>query len=160
MDLLEQTYILRSLPPFEGNIKKRLVKSPKVYIRDSGLLHNLLQIQDFNELLGNPVLGASWEGMVIENICSSLRNCRFSFFRSATGDELDLIIQKGNKTIAIECKASTAPKVSKGFYRALEIVKPDKTYIVAPVNGQFPFSENIFVSGLAEIVEYLTGYFN
>lgn len=160
LDLLEQTYVLRSLQPYEGNIKKRLVKSPKVYVRDSGLLHNLLQIQDFNALMGNPILGASWESMVIENICSALRNCRFSFFRSATGDELDLVIQKGNKTIAIECKASTAPKVSKGFYRAIEIVKPDKTYIVAPVTDQFPFSENIFVSGLTEIVENLTDYFN
>ena len=101
LDLLNQTFILRSLQPFEGNVKKRLVKSPKVYLRDTGLLHRLLQINDFEALMGNPVFGASWEGMVIENICSSLRDCQFSFFRSATGDEIDLIIQRQNVTIAI-----------------------------------------------------------
>jgi predicted AAA+ superfamily ATPase len=88
---MEQTFVLRSLKPFAKNIKKRLVKSPKIYVRDSGLLHRLLKIDDFNTLLGNPVFGASWEGMVIENIISSLHDCDFSFYRSATGDELDLI---------------------------------------------------------------------
>ncbi|MGI6571977.1 MAG: ATP-binding protein [Fermentimonas sp.] len=91
IDLMEQTFVLRSLKPFAKNIKKRLVKSPKIYVRDSGLLHRLLKIDDFNTLLGNPVFGASWEGMVIENIISSLHDCDFSFYRSATGDELDLI---------------------------------------------------------------------
>jgi len=85
--------------------QKRLAKSPKIYVRDSGLLHRLLQVDDFNSLMGNPVFGASWEGFVIENIIASLRDCYYSFYRSATGDELDLIIEKGNRTIAVECKA-------------------------------------------------------
>ena len=155
LDLLEQTFILRSLQSYESNVKKRLVKTPKVYVRDTGLLHRLLQITDFNSLLGNPIFGASWEGLVIENICSSFNNCEFSFFRSATGDELDLIIHKPNKVIAIECKASTAPKLSKGFWRALDIVKPDKTYIVAPVTSNYPIEKEITVCSLVDIIELL-----
>lgn len=143
LDLLEQTFVLRSLPPYELNLKKRLVKSPKVYVRDSGLLHRLLQIDDFNSLLSNPVFGASWEGLVIENICSSLRNCQFYFYRSARGEEIDLIIQKADKTIAIECKASSSPKLTNGFWKALETVKPDLTYLVAPIKGKFPVEKDV-----------------
>ncbi|MBN2891398.1 MAG: ATP-binding protein [Bacteroidales bacterium] len=156
LDLLSQTFILRVLEPYSTNIKKRLIKSPKVYIRDSGLLHNLLGIRDFNALMGNPVFGASWEGLVIENICSSLRNCQFSFYRTATGDEIDLIIQKNNKTIAIECKASTAPKLSKGFWRAKEIVMPQMSYIVAPVNENYKIKDDVLVCNLSEIIEILS----
>lgn len=152
IDLMEQTFIIRSLPPFEKNIKKRLVKSPKIFVRDSGLLHRLLQVDDFNTLMGNPVFGASWEGFVIENIVSSLRDCKFSFYRSATGDELDLLIERGNRTIAVECKASSAPQVTKGFWRAIETIKPDKTYIIAPISGFYQFKNNVEVCGLSEFL--------
>ena len=157
LDLLEQTFILRSLPPYELNIKKRLVKSPKVFVRDSGLLHRLLQIDDYNSLLSHPVLGSSWEGMVVENICSSLRDCQFSFYRSATGDELDLVIKKGRKVIAVESKASTAPKLTNGFWRAIEIVKPEFTYVVAPVSEKFPVAKKVLVCNLNEVIDILTG---
>jgi len=156
LDLLEQTFILRSLKPYEINVKKRLVKTPKVYVRDSGLLHQLLQINDFNSLIGNPVFGSSWEGLVVETICSTLKNCQFSFYRSATGDEIDLLIHKQNKVIAIECKASSAPKLSAGFWRALEIINPDKTYVVAPINDNYPLKEGITVCGLIELIEMLS----
>ncbi|MDA3867796.1 MAG: ATP-binding protein [Salinivirgaceae bacterium] len=156
LDLLEQTFILRSLPSYELNTKKRLVKSPKVYVRDSGLLHRLLQIDDYNALLGHPIVGSSWEGLVIENICSSFRDCQFSFYRSAIGSELDLIIQKGSKVIAIECKASTAPKLTKGFWKAIEVVKPEFTYVVAPVLEKFPIAEKVWVCNLSELIHMLT----
>lgn len=153
IDLMEQTFIIRSLPPFEKNIKKRLVKSPKIFVRDSGLLHRLLQVDDFNSLMGNPVFGSSWEGFVIENIISSLRDCKFSFYRSATGDELDLLIERGSRTIAVECKASSAPQVTKGFWRALETTKPDKTYIVSPVSASYPFKNDVEVCGLSDFLK-------
>ncbi|MDR0970623.1 MAG: ATP-binding protein [Lentimicrobiaceae bacterium] len=153
IDLMEQTFILRSLPPFEKNIKKRLIKSPKIYVRDSGLLHRLLQIDDFNTLMGNPVFGASWEGFVIENIIASLRDCQFSFYRSAAGDELDLIIERGVHTIAVECKASSAPQVTKGFWGAIETVKPDKTYIVSPVSTSYIFKNGVEVCGLNDFLK-------
>ena len=158
LDLLNQTFLLRSLQPYEGNVKKRLIKSPKVYVRDTGLLHRLLQINDFDALMGNPVFGASWEGLVIENICSSLRDCQFSFFRSAAGDEIDLIVQRQNTTIAIECKASTAPQLTKGFWRALETVQPDKTFIVAPVTGHYAIKNDVEVCGLMEVINRLDIY--
>ncbi|MBP1640459.1 MAG: hypothetical protein H6Q17_2042 [Bacteroidetes bacterium] len=153
IDLMEQTFIIRSLSPFEKNVKKRLVKSPKIYVRDSGLLHRLLQIDDFNSLMGNPVLGSSWEGFVIENIISSLKDCQFSFYRSATGDELDLLIERGTRTIAVECKASSAPQVTKGFWNAIEMTKPDKTYIVSPVSASYPFKNDVEVCGLSDFLK-------
>lgn len=153
IDLLEQTFIIRSLPPFEKNIKKRLVKSPKIYVRDSGLLHRLLQISDFNSLMGNPVFGASWEGFVIENIISSLHDCKFSFYRSATGDELDLLVERGNRMVAVECKASSAPQVTKGFWNAIETIQPDKTYIISPVSSSYLFKQNVEVCGLSDFLK-------
>lgn len=153
IDLMEQTFIIRSLPPFEKNIKKRLVKSPKIYVRDSGLLHRLLQVDDFNSLMGNPVFGSSWEGFVIENIISSLKDCKFSFYRSAIGDELDLLIERGTRTIAVECKASSAPQVTKGFWSAIETIKPDKTYIVSPISASYPFKNDVEVCGLSDFLK-------
>jgi uncharacterized protein len=153
IDLMEQTFIIRSLPPFENNIKKRLVKSPKIYVKDSGLLHRLLQVDDFNSLMGNPIFGASWEGFVIENIVSSLRDCKFSFYCSATGDELDLLIERDTRTIAIECKASSAPQVTKEFWNAIETTKPDKTYIVSPVATSYPFKNDVEVCGLSDFLK-------
>lgn len=153
IDLLEQTFIVRTLPPYEVNVKKRLVKSPKVFVRDSGILHQLLAIPNFNSLLGNPVFGSSWEGMVIENIIVNKSSWDYFFYRTATGDEIDLILKKGTKIIAIECKASDAPKVTKGFFRSLEVVKPDKTYIIAPTNDTYQIQENITVIGLTNFLK-------
>lgn len=158
IDLMEQTFIVRRLPPFERNIKKRLVKSPKIYVRDSGLLHRLLQVDDFNTLIGNPIFGPSWEGMVIENIIASLPDCTFSFYRSAAGEELDLIIERGSKTVAIECKASSAPQVGKNFWKAIETVMPDKTYIVAPVSSGYPFKDNLDVCSLSAVIGRLRDF--
>lgn len=153
IDLLEQTFIIRTLLPYEINIKKRIVKSPKVYIRDTGLLHRILQIDDFNSLMGNPVFGASWEGMVIENILSILRGWMPFFYRTATGDELDLVLRKGSKIIAVECKASTAPQPGKGFWRAIQDVAPDQTYIIAPVPDSYSLKSNVYVTGIVEFLK-------
>lgn len=152
IDLLEQTFIVRTIQPFEINIKKRLVKSPKVFVRDSGILHQLLAIPDFNSLLGNPVFGSSWKGIVIENILVNMSSWDYFFYRTATGDEIDLILKKGNQTIAIECKSSTVPKVTKGFYRSLEVIKPNKTFIIAPINDTYKLSEDITVIGLENFI--------
>lgn len=152
IDLLEQTFILRTIPAFEINIKKRLIKAPKVYVRDSGLLHQLLQIDTFNDLLGNPVFGSSWEGFVIENIIENMPDWNYFFYRTATGDEVDLILQKGNRTIVVECKASKAPKVTKGFWKALDVLAPEKTYIIAPINEIYPIKDKVFVCGIKQFL--------
>ncbi len=153
IDLLEQTFIVRTIPPFEVNIKKRLVKSPKVFVRDSGVLHQLLAIPNFNSLLGHPIFGSSWEGIVLENIIVNMSSWDYFFYRTATGDEIDLVLKKGNQVIAIECKASDAPKVTKGFYRSLEVIKPNKTYIIAPTNDTYQLQENITVIGLVNFLK-------
>ncbi len=152
IDLLEQTFILRTVFPYESNVKKRLVKSPKIYIRDSGLLHRLLAIDTFNDLLGNPIVGASWEGMVIENIIENKPDWNFYFYRTATGDELDLVLEKGNKRIAIECKISTAPKVTKGFWRAVEVVQPQQIFIIIPIPANYSIAPQVTVCGLSEFL--------
>jgi len=155
IDILEQTYLVRTLQPYFTNTKKRLVKSPKVYLRDSGLLHQLLSIRNFNELLGQPIFGASWEGLVVENVCASLRNATFSFYRTATGDEIDLIVEKADKTIAIECKASTAPNVTQGFWKSLDDIHPDKAYVVAPVETSFDLKNGVKVCNLIELLDFI-----
>lgn len=152
IDLLEQTFIVRTLLPYEINVKKRLVKSPKVFVRDSGILHQLLAISDYNSLLGNPIFGSSWEGVVVENVIVNRPDWDYYFYRTATGDELDLILTKGNQRIAIECKASTAPKLTKGFYRALEVVQPQKTFVIIPTQVWYDIAPNITVCGLDEFL--------
>lgn len=153
LDLFEQTFLVRSLEPYIINVKKRLVKSPKVYVRDSGILHQLLQINDFNQLLGNPVFGSSWEGVVIENVIAEMPEWQPYFYRTATGDEIDLVMVKGDRKIAIECKASTAPQLTKGFWTVIDEVKPEHVWVVAPINDSYPIKENVTVCGLSQIVQ-------
>ena len=158
IDIFEQTFIMRSLSPFEINVKKRMVKSPKMYVRDNGLLHQLLGIKNNEALFGHPVFGSSWEGLVIEQILSALE-CPAYFFRTATGDEMDLVIELNGKLIAIECKASTAPQPTKGFYRALEILQPYHTFIVAPITSEsYKLQEKISVCSLKDILKVLKSY--
>lgn len=152
IDLFDQTFIFRTLYPYEINVKKRLVKSPKIYVRDSGLLNSILQIEDFNDLLGHPVFGASWEGLVIENILSGLKGWSPFFYRTATGDEIDLVLVKGGKILAVECKASTSPQLTKGFWRSLEVLNPVCTYVVSLIEGSYPIKENVVVCGLDYIL--------
>lgn len=158
LDIMEQTYIIRSLPPYYVNTKKRLVKAPKIYIRDSGILHQILQIPSFNELLGNTIIGNSWEGLVVENVCSLARHAQCFFYRSATGDEMDLLLQYPNNLIAIECKSSSAPSVTEGFWKSIEFLNPSHTYIVAPVESSYPMAANIYVCNLSEMLRIIVSF--
>ncbi|MCK5097051.1 MAG: DUF4143 domain-containing protein, partial [Desulfobacteraceae bacterium] len=148
IDILEQTFIVRVLTPYSKNTKKRLIKSPKVYIRDSGILHALLGIETMEELFANPVYGSSFEGFIIENILSQLPRWQASYYRTSNGAEIDLILTKGPRTIAVEIKSSTSPKVSKSFWTSLETIAPDQTYIIAPVEDTYPIAENVLVMPL------------
>ncbi|MBQ3677769.1 MAG: ATP-binding protein [Bacteroidales bacterium] len=158
LDIMEQTYIIRSLPPYYVNTKKRLVKAPKIYIRDSGILHQILQIPSFNELLGNTIIGNSWEGLVVENVCSLARHAQCFFYRSATGDEMDLLLQYPNNLIAIECKSSSAPSVTEGFWKSIEFLNPSHTYIVAPVESSYPMAANVYVCNLSEMLRIIVSF--
>jgi predicted AAA+ superfamily ATPase len=153
IDLMEQAFVIRALPSFGKETRKQLVKSSRIYVRDSGLVHRLLQLDDFQSLQSNPIFGPSWEGFAIENIISSLRDCAFSFYRNVTGDEVDLLIEKGSRMIAVECKASLAPQVTRGFWNAINDAKADEAYIVAPVNRPYLFKHDVMVYGLAEFLK-------
>lgn len=153
LDILEQTFMVRVLRPFEGNLKKRLVKSPKVYIRDSGILHTLLEIDTATDLFGHPVFGASWEGWCIEQIVHALPEWRASFFRTATGEEVDLILERGKRRLAFEFKASAAPQVTKGFFSVLDMLKPVHTWVVCPMDGEgYSLRDNVKVAGIGEML--------
>ncbi|MFN0314681.1 MAG: ATP-binding protein [Burkholderiales bacterium] len=158
LDHLEATLMVRQLPPYFTNLGKRLVKSPKVYVRDSGLLHYLLNIREVNDLLGHPATGASWEGFVVEQIYSRLAfNEMASFYRTAAGAELDLIVESGGKKLGFEIKFSSAPKVTKGFWQACEDVGVNAAYIVAPVRDGWPLAANVRVASLMEAIAALSG---
>ena len=156
LDILEETFVARTLAPFEANVKKRLVKSPKTYIRDVGVLHRLLEIKDFNSLLGNPIFGYSWEGFAIENILSEVKDWNGYFYRTASGNEIDLVLEKGDKIIAAEFKASKNPILGKGFYLALEDIGASEAWVVIPTTDEsFKIAKNITVSGIADFSNYL-----
>ena len=153
IDLLEQTFVVRALPPFAENVKKRLVKSPKVYIRDSGILHALLNIETMEDLFAHPIYGASYEGYVIENIVTQFPRWQASFYRTSNGAEIDLILTKGMRKIALEIKSSTSPKVSTSFWNSIDTIKPDRTVVIAPVDGEYPLAEQVMVMPLHAFIE-------
>ncbi|WP_419662650.1 hypothetical protein Dvar_31160 [Desulfosarcina variabilis str. Montpellier] len=150
IDLLEQTFMVRTLVPYSGNIKKRLVKSPKVYIRDSGILHALLDIETMEDLFGHPVYGSSFEGFVIENIVSRLPRWEPSFYRTSNGAEIDLVLTRGTKKIAVEIKSSTTPKLTQRFWNCIDDISPDKTVVIAPVDSPYPIADQVMVMSLAD----------
>ena len=153
IDILEQTFIIRVLKPYTKNVKKRLVKSPKVYIRDTGLLHALLNIETNDELFSHPIYGSSFESYVVENICYNLKNWNFYFYRANSGTELDLVLEKAGKIIAIEIKASTSAKASRGFWTAIEDIKADKKYIIAPIKDTYPIQNNVTATHLSTFLK-------
>jgi predicted AAA+ superfamily ATPase len=153
LDLLEETFMVRQLLPFYANVKKRLIKSPKVYIRDSGLLHTLLHIGVIDDLQGHPSLGSSWEGFVIEQIFSLMpENRETYFYRTNAGAEIDLIIlDKKNSPIAIEIKYSLSPGLSRGFWTAFKELSCHRGYVIYPGNESYPIGKNILVLPIEEL---------
>ncbi len=146
LDALCGAFLVRRLEPLHGNLGKRLVKSPKVYVRDSGLLHHLLGVMTVDDLIGHPGAGASWEGFVIEQICNRLpRGATASFYRTAAGAELDLVVETGKRKIGYEVKFSSAPKVTKGFWQACSDLAVDRAYVVAPVREPWPLANDVEV---------------
>lgn len=160
--LLVDLLLVRRLPPYHVNVGKRLVKSPKTYIRDSGLTHALLGIETRDDLLGHPVAGPSWEGFVIESLLAvAPTGAHASFYRTAAGAEIDLILEMGARhgIWAIEVKRTSAPRVEKGFRAALDDIKPKRSFVVHGGNDRFPLGngiEAISVRGLAKVLAELS----
>ena len=157
IDLLTDLLLVRQLMPFHRNLGKRLVKSRKVYVRDSGLVHALLGIRKFNELAGHPVVGASWEGMVIENLLEvAPQRTMASFYRTAVGAEIDLVLEiPGHGMWAIEIKRSTAGRPEKGFYIACQDLKPDRRFVVNAGNEQYPIDAETQAIGVRKLAAML-----
>jgi predicted AAA+ superfamily ATPase len=145
LDLLVDLLLVRRLPPWHANLGKRLVKSPKIYVRDSGLVHALLGLRDQEAILGHPISGASWEGFVIDTLIRvAPAETGASFYRTSAGAEIDLVLSLPNGGIwAIEVKRSLSPKVGKGFHLACEDLRPERKFIVYPGRERFPMQGGI-----------------
>ncbi len=158
IDLLVDLLLVRRLRPFVANIGKRLIRSPKVYVRDSGLLHALLGIEDYNELSGHPVVGQSWEGFVIENLLAAApEQTTASFYRTAAGAEIDLVLElPGNHGLwAIEIKRGLVAKVEKGFHIGCDDIKPDRRIVTYPGGESYSLGRGLDVVGVRQLAETL-----
>jgi len=159
LDLLVDLLLVRRLPPWHGNVKKRLVKAPKVYVRDSGLVHALLGIGEREALLGHPVAGGSWEGLAIESlIAAAPSGTEAHFFRTAAGAELDLLLQLPGrrKPWAIEIKSGHAPKLERGFHLACDSVRPERRLVAYGGAERFPLAEDVEAVPLVELCAELS----
>jgi len=159
LELLEDLLLIRTLRPWSGNVGKRLVKTPKAYIRDSGLTHALLNISTADDLFGHPVVGASWEGFVIENLLSCLpTGATYWFYRTSAGAEIDLVIERGPANVcAIEIKRSQAPSISKGFHMGCEDIGATQRYVVYAGNERYALSKDVTAMPLRDMMETLAG---
>jgi uncharacterized protein len=154
IDILTDLLLLRRIEPWHENVKKRLVKSPRYYVRDSGILHRLLGIGNNNALLSNPILGKSWEGFVIENIHSVLPSLAETYYyRTAAGAEIDLVIKMPNSEIwAIEIKYGVAPKIGKHFHQICEDIRASRKYVIYGGEDEFFITNDVKVISLKKFM--------
>ncbi len=157
IDILSGFFLIRKLQPWHGNSKKRLIKSAKIYIRDSGLLHSLTNLGHYNDIIGHSICGKSWEGFAIEQIIQKLPyRSEVSYYGTDAGAEIDLIIETPNReTFALEIKRTLSPKVSKGFKNGCEDIKPHKRYYIIPYGDPYPIDKETVAIGLEEFLKLL-----
>ncbi len=157
IDLLCDLLLVRRLPPLHANVGKRLVKSPKVYVRDSGLVHALLGLETLVELSGHPVVGLSWEGFVIETLLAATPwRTRASFYRTAAGAEIDLTLELANQKLwAIEIKRGLSAKLERGFYQAIEDLRPARAFVLHAGDDRYPVADGIEAIGIRQLVDEL-----
>lgn len=157
LDILTDFYMVRQIQPWYGNSKKRLIKSPKIYIRDTGILHKLLNISDFESLLGHPVVGFSWEGFVAENIIVNLSDkWRYSYYRTTSQTEIDLVLEgPRNEVWAIEIKRSAAPTLKNRFHTACDDIGATKKFVIYSGLERYPLTANTEAIGLIEFLNLI-----
>ena len=157
LDLLVEMFLVRRLEPWHANLGKRLTKSPKLYVRDSGLLHALLGLPDEEALLGHPAVGASWEGFVLENLITAAgTSASAHFYRTSGGAEVDLLLNwPSGECWAIEVKRSLAPKVERGFHSACEDLQPARKLVIYPGDEPFPLGHGVQAMPLATLCHEL-----
>lgn len=157
IDLMVDLLLVRRLRPWAGNVGKRLVRTPKVYLRDSGLTHALLDIETWEDVMGHPVAGASWEGFVIENLIAAAGERRTPYYyRTEDGAEIDLLFERGGKPeMAIEIKRSSAPTLSRGFHGARAVLGVKESYLVHGGKDAWPENDGVTAIGLMELMRRL-----
>ncbi len=156
-DILTGSFLLRQLPPWYENLGKRQVKSPKLYIRDSGLLHALLQVHDRHALFGNPKVGASWEGFALEQVLHLTGDQNAYFWATQSGAELDLVLLHQGHRLGVEFKFSETPKTTRSMREAMKLLKVERLYVVHPGLESFPLDENILALSIQNIGLISTG---
>ena len=157
IDLLCDLMLVRRLSAWHGNVGKRLIRSPKVYVRDSGLVHALLGLSNLDAVLGHPIAGSSWEGFVMEQLMNAAPQAQASFYRTSNGAEVDLVLTfRNQQTWTIEIKRSSAPTVSKGFYQAATDLGAVRKLLVAPVEQPYSLKEGIEVVDVMTAIRWVT----
>ena len=159
LDLMVDLLLVRRLMPWHGNVGKRLVKSPKVYVRDSGLVHALLGLGGREDVLGHPVVGLSWEGFVIESLLSVAPvGTEASFYRASGGAEIDLVLTlPGRRPWAIEVKRSLDPRPRRGFHSGCDDVEPEAKFVVYPGNERYRIAEDVEALRPVDLAEMVSG---
>jgi hypothetical protein len=157
IDLLVDLLLVRRLAPLHGNTGKRLVKSPKVYVRDSGIAHALLGLDTLDALLGHPVAGPSWEGYAIESLLAARSNAEAGFYRTAAGAEVDLVLDLGGKKgrWLVEIKRGLTPTVSRGMREAIADLRPARSFVVYSGTEEYPLADRVSAISLTELAQHL-----
>ena len=165
LDVLEESFLIRRLQPLHANLKKRIVKSPKIYIRDSGILHQLLKLNSYQDLLAHPIAGFSWEGFAIEQIIASLSNAGMDFdcyfWRTHAGGEVDFVLEINGKRILLEFKLGTITdnRSLKGLNQAINDLNSDLAAVVSFIGDSYSLSDKIIHCSLKEIIKKLKIFF-
>ncbi len=159
IDLLHGTYMLEVLPPYIPNVNKRIMKSPKIYLNDSGIICAFAGIRSFNQLSGHLLLGSVWETVVLQNFKAYLPNVGFYFYRTGHGAEIDFVFEYAGKTLAVECKSSLSPKLSKGNFISQEDVNSEQLLVIIPTDKGYEKSKNIFIASINEGIDFVKTYF-
>jgi len=159
IDLLADTYMVKTVQPYLPNLGKRLVRSPRVYLTDTGLAAALLDIRTFSHWMGHPSFGSAWEAMVLTQLSGHFPMEKIFFYRSSQGAELDFILESGDKRMGVECKASLAPVLTKGNHQAISDVAPGETLIISPVKEGWRVKPGIRVVSLRELPDSIAAFF-
>ena len=156
LDLLVDLLLVRRLPPWSGNVRKRLVRSSRTYVRDSGLVHALLSLTTLEDVLGHPVAGPSWEGLVIESLIGAASGAPAHFYRTSAGAEIDLVIEgRGGKSYAVEVKRSTAPTLTRGFWNACDDLAVTEAIVAYSGQERFPLDSEVEALSLHDAVRWV-----
>ncbi len=160
IDLLNGTFMLDVLSPYHSNLNKRIIKKPEIYINDSGLICAFAGIKTFNQLAGHILLGSVWESLVLQNLKAYFPNIGFYFYRTSHGAEIDFVLEYAGKTLAVECKASLSPKLSKGNFISQKDIDSEKLLVIIPTKKGYEKNENTTIASISEAVLFIKNYFN